>query len=290
MRGMTGYGQATKVGDHSKIVVTVSSYNKKILDLSVKLPQTLLEIESEVRKKTSEKVARGALFVSFRVEPQYDEALPNESSLAQVKERLALLFTIRDRFQLNVTDNELFHALFSDSELLKASSPGEELSSIALQAFQDALSHVVSSREQEGHFLQKDLLSRAQTLTSIREAIVEKSRGVVERQIEKWRDHIAKYLPETLLNDERLLKEIILFSDKVDISEELARIEHHLSHFQEALFETASIGKKLDFLLQELSREFNTLGAKTSQIDVSYLVVQAKSELERMREQVQNVE
>lgn len=265
---------------------TVTCYNKKSLDLVVKLPSIISEFEPVLRKLVSSAFLRGAVTVSVRVE----ERVGFEST--SVQKRFDCIKKAVDQCHLKVSDSDLLHALFCSSELF--SSQNEFDKEILLQhvevVVKKAIQMAEEARRQEGLFLQKDFLERKKTLENILVQIESLTKNVVGQQVERLQSLLSKYIQEPISTDERLLKEVVLFADKVDISEEVSRLKHHFVHLQTVLTEEGPIGKKIDFLFQELLREFSTLGAKTSQAEVSFLVVQAKTELDKMREQVQNVE
>jgi uncharacterized protein (TIGR00255 family) len=162
----------------------------------------------------------------------------------------------------------------------------EQLVHTAVGAAVDALN---LQRTSEGCFIGEELLRRVAVLREIRDRIAQGSVDQVDRIRERLTALVARYVP-SLAGDDRVLREVVLYADKADVSEELSRIDHHLGHFERCIAEENAVGKTLEFLLQELQRELNTLGAKTTQAEVSTAVVMAKTELEKMREQVQNVE
>lgn len=287
MKGMTGYGRATAACSECMVEAVLSSCNKKSFDLSLKISGTLTELEPYIRKAMREKFERGSFVVCLRVCQEQEASL---MSLAQ--QRCKILQEMVGILGLNVSDNELFHALVLGDEFFAAGQgheKQEKLVQLAMESFERALQELVRAREHEGSFLLQDLLTRAKKLLYIRDIILDKKGDIVGDLIERFRSVLSSYMTSFTIDD-RLLKEVVLYADKMDIAEELSRIGHHIERFFSYLSDEKSVGKQLDFLLQELMREYNTLGAKATNIEISHLVVEAKTEIEKMREQVQNVE
>lgn len=292
---MTGYGRAVRSGAKASIEVVISSFNKRSLDVVLKVPPDLMEIDPFIRKSLGGLFERGALFVSIK-EVEKASSHPDKEAVLDIAEnRLRLVKKIASHLHVQLTDGEMFSAVIDgtkDSLIFfdKDEEKQKEKLELAKAALQNALLQVQESREKEGAFLRDTLLSRLEKLASIRQAILSHKGDVVAAQTERLCSVLAPYLSGSLSMDERVLKEVVLYADKMDISEEIARIEHHIDHCQQVFQEEGAIGKKIDFLLQELMREFNTLGSKTSNVAITVQVVLAKTELEKMREQVQNVE
>ena len=286
MKGMTGYGRATLSFQDTTLECILSCYNKKTLDLSLKVPSFFSEYEPQIRKEVVSTFSRGAISLSIR---SFEDPTAVKSSL---KKRYDHLKEVADSFHLKVNDSELFHLLFQDSDLYQPRilTSKEPLFKALLSLLKEAIGMAEESRVIEGAALKTDFLKRKNTLENVIKDIKARTGDVVSQQVQRLQSLLSSYIPGQASIDDRLLKEVVLFADKVDCTEEVVRIEHHLQHMAETLQEVGPVGKKLDFLFQELLREFSTLGAKTSNADVSYLVIQAKMELDKLREQVQNVE
>jgi uncharacterized protein (TIGR00255 family) len=291
---MTGYGRSVKSGAKTAMEVVVSSFNKRTLDITLKVSPELIELESFIRKTIGELFERGAIFVSLR-EVEGGGSIEKDPLLVVAEQRFLSVNKIATHLGLTLSDGEIFSAVIGCAKeslilLEKDQDKQKEKVDLAKSALSVALQEVQEGRKREGSFLKADLSSRLDTLFSLREQIFVKKGDVVALQVERLSSLLEPYIKAPLLTDERLLKEAVLYADKMDISEEVSRIGHHIEHCRSVLEAPGALGKKIDFLLQELMREFNTLGAKALNVAITVLVVQAKVELEKMREQVQNVE
>lgn len=292
MKGMTGYGRALEVGDSTAIEVVVSSFNKRSLDVVLKLPQELLELDPFIRKSVSDCFERGAITVSVK---EVGSLVHKDKTLVTAEQRFQRLKKITAHLGLTLTDGEIFTSIVEatkESLIAYEKDETEQKEKIVLAkgALAKALCEVQVSRSKEGVFLREDLTSRLDILASLRDHILLEKGDVVSQQIARLKALLEPYLASPVSADERLLKEVVFFADRMDISEEVSRIGHHIELCRKVFSEEGSLGKKVDFILQELMREFNTLGAKTSNVAITVHVVHAKTELEKMREQVQNVE
>lgn len=291
MRSMTGYGRGEAATAEWKVEVELSGVNRKQVDISVNLPPSLVELEAEIRRHVSGAVSRGRVGVKFNLshtgesasrlvfdEPlalQYIEAARRLSDDAHIETRLtaADLFRAPGLFRIEeseVTPSELRDTLFA--------------------ALEEALDQFVSMQEKEGAHLREDLHERVHTI----EAEVEKIRELAPGVPEAHRQHLHRRLEEAGLGfdleDERVLREIGLYAERCDISEELTRIDSHLVQFRAYLDSSDAVGRPLDFLCQEFNRELNTIGSKANDAGIAQGIVVSKTELEKIREQVQNVQ
>jgi uncharacterized protein (TIGR00255 family) len=292
MKSMTGFGRADAAGEGTTWVVEVSSVNRKQLEVVVNLPRELAELESTVRSAVSATASRGRVNVSVRCsmsattsasELRIDKALAKQyaSALATLASELGLLPT------LSVTEAMRWPGVL---EVDRATVEAEAAWPLIEQALKPALAQFLAMREAEGLHLHKDVQSRLAKLAELLAAIEAKAPlvpvGLHKAMLQRLQD---AGLPVDL-NDERLLKELAVFADRCDISEEITRAKSHFAQFTSYLASDEALGRSMDFLTQELFREFNTIGSKANNAELAHLVVAAKSEIEKIREQVQNVE
>ena len=288
---MTGYGRGQSAHDGTKFSVELNSVNRKQSDVTVNLPRELAELEPRVRDLINAQVSRGRLNVvvawhnsgASLQKPALDTALARSYYNAMLELQ-------RD---LNAAGEISIETILRAPGVLRA--PEEEISVDAAwphveRALKDALADLIGMREREGKHLAKDLIKRLkvvrQSLRKIRQihpAVVRKFRQTLQERIQKAGLEIEQ-------DDERLVKEVIFFADKSDISEELTRLESHFAQFAHTLRKNEPIGRTLDFMTQEIYRELNTLGAKSNDVEISQLVVTCKAEMEKIREQIQNIE
>jgi uncharacterized protein (TIGR00255 family) len=292
MKSMTGYGRGESARAGFKITVEVSSVNRKQSEIAVNLPRELEVLEAQIRDGVNERVARGRVTVRVGVHAAEAAAgkLKIDAALAKAHtkelKKLAKSLDISDTISLDLLLRIPGVLQSSDGAL-----EGDQLWPVIQKALSRALDTLVSMREKEGKHLAKDLQQR---VTLMREAVAR-----VQKQAPQVAERYRQQLVERIktagievpgLEDERLVKEVFYFADRIDITEELTRLQSHFKQFDDSVKKDEPIGRTLDFLAQEMNREINTLGAKANDSIISREVVTLKSELERFREQVQNVE
>jgi len=282
---MTGYGRGASQRGGLAVIVELSAVNRKGLEVSTSLPREWLGMERELSEQVRTQVSRGKVNIILRLETS--EATPglqwDESAVLATMERLkALSENAGVAFQPNT---EAILRLIGMMDTAGALPSWEDALPVVNVALTEALEAFSGMRETEGRALAVDLAARIDTLRIHLKAIAEGAGKTVPRYRE-----LQKAGLELNLEDERVLKEIALFADRCDVSEELTRLESHLEQFVGELGSTEAVGRKLDFLCQEIFREINTVGSKANLLEVTRSVIEMKNELERIREQVQNVE
>lgn len=291
MKGMTGYGRAKVDNKRYAVVAEISSVNKRHLDIAVRLPRAYQQTESSLRKNLSSKIFRGSIAVTISVSPLEASAVLSPINWPMVKAQEALLREIAEHvgcpFPAERAAIELWRQQISTERASEEADP--EIEALIVRAVDDAFVEFDKRRLSEGAFLGSDIRNRLSILRELKARIAQNVEGGVELIRQRLTALVEKHVP-SLASDDRLLREVVLYADRADVSEELSRIDHHLDHVNAAIQETSASGKLLEFVLQELLREFNTLGSKATSSEVSTAVVLAKTELEKMREQVQNVE
>lgn len=288
-KGMTGFGRAVESDGRHEVTVEISSVNKRHLDVTLRLPKGYQQAELGIRQTLAAHLHRGQVTVSASIRTLVPSHQASEVDVAQLKEQLASLSAMAEAVGAPVPIEralfELWRRRLEETEV--ESVP--EIGALIVRATEKAVADLDVRRGEEGVALAKDIQKRLGVLRDLKQKIAEKSVGHVDRIRQRLTELVAQYVP-SLASDDRILREVVLYTDKSDVSEELARIDHHVDQANKAFATEGSIGKLLEFVLQELLREFNTLGAKTDDAEVSTAVVIAKTELEKMREQVQNVE
>jgi uncharacterized protein (TIGR00255 family) len=293
MKSMTGYGRGECSQNGFKVTTEVSSVNRKQAEINVYLPRELESLELQVRDEVNRKIARGRLTVKIAVHAgesfyggKVQLNVPLAKAYAKEIAKLGHELALPDALSLEL----LLRApgvLRTEDELSDAESAWPAVQKALLRA----LDSLVKMREREGAHLARDLQSR---LTAMRKAVVQvrtRAPEMVKRYQEQLRQRIKNAgLDLPAIEDERLMKEVIYFADRSDISEELTRLESHFKQFAESIKSKEPVGRMLDFLAQEINREVNTIGSKATDHDISREVVRLKAELEKVREQVQNVE
>jgi uncharacterized protein (TIGR00255 family) len=293
MKSMTGYGRGECVQDGFQVAVELSSVNRKQAEISVALPRELEMVEAPLRDVVHRAVARGRVNVRVSLHTTNGNlAARKHIDVALAKAYTAELVKLAKQLKLSgdVTLDQVLRApgVFQTDEQLAES---ENLWPAIEKALNQGLAALVKMRQREGSLLAKDLVLRIQVM---RQAVAQ-----IQKQAPKASENYrlallariqAAGLPNTAPDDERLLKEVVLFADRSDITEELTRLQSHFTQFADCCKSAEPVGRTLDFLAQEMNREINTIGSKANDALISREVVILKAELERFREQAQNVE
>ncbi len=288
---MTGYGRAVEIIDDVEISFELKSVNNRFLDVAVRLPRAYSFIEDTIKKEVGAHISRGKVdvFVSVhKIGGDAGEVVLNRDLL---KSYLDAVNTASEEFGLK-NDVGVANALrFADVLEVRAEEEDEETAGArVITVMKKALEDYDGMREREGEKLASDLLEKISRLEEIREEILKLSPVSVENYEKRLRARIEELLGRENLDEARLLTEVAIFADKVAVDEELCRLDSHFAQFRDILKSRGPVGKKLDFLVQEINREINTTGSKCQELEITRLVVEAKSELEKVREQIQNIE
>jgi uncharacterized protein (TIGR00255 family) len=290
---MTGHGRGEAAADGHKVTVELSSVNRRQGEMTIHLPREIEPLEAQIRTEVNKQISRGRLTVKVTLHTTGNETssrLCLNRSLARAYMRE--LRQLADELGLEgpVTLDLLARApgvLQTDDSWAEA----DRYWSLVHEALGKALAGLIRMREREGTHLEKDLCRRVRALRKSAGRIRREAPKVAMRYRDALRQRIAAAgleIPEA--DDERLLREVVYFADRSDISEELTRLESHFKQFEDCLHSTEPVGRTLDFLAQEMNRETNTIGSKANDSLISRQVVQLKAELEKFREQAQNVE
>lgn len=290
MRSMTGYGRGSTLHRNYEISVEVRSLNRKNLDAIVTLPREWQALEGRILSALKERVERGRVVIHVQAQLASDrgeEAFDSASIAILVEEFRALSDSLKAPF--TITPDLLLQLALYAKKNQNLPDP-EVVEGILLEAFQSALASMVEMRESEGLILAADLRARAEVLRELIAAIEGYAEGTVARYRELLLQRLRQGMLDFDLEDERVLKEIALFADRCDITEEITRLKSHLDQLGQFLESAGPVGRRTDFLLQEMNREINTIGSKSNDIRISRQVIAFKNELERLREQVANIE
>lgn len=290
IRSMTGFGRSQYSGGGLNVSVEMSTVNRRTLEFTVSLPREWQSMEGAIQELLKERFDRGRIHISVLGVPegptagfQWDE----EGVLSGLKRLEASAAKAGIRW---TPDADLLLRLAAMNRREGGLPVSEEVRGHLLAAVRIAGDEVMAMRETEGRALGEDLSARLGNLATLTEEIEAASRTTVPRYRELLLQRLAQAGLELSLEDDRVLKEVALFADKCDISEELTRLQSHFSQFSACLESGSPIGRKLEFIVQELNREINTIGSKANNYGVSRQVIEAKNEIERIREQIQNIE
>lgn len=289
---MTGYGYGECSSNNGvSVSVQISSFNRKQADIRFVLPKELVPHENSLRKTVKDQVSRGA--VTVKVEITID---PTENNLFSVDLSLSKqvyheLKNLQDYLKLEnrIGIQELLS--LQNVDIIKREEVDiGRISKMTNSALESALEELLKMRSDEGKSIKTDLNNRHCLLEKYNSKILKLAPEVPKKYREKLESRIQENFDNPQIEEDRILKEIVLFADRCDISEEITRLSTHLNSMEKLFDEAVPVGRKLDFLIQELFREINTIGSKCNDIDISTLVIEFKTELERIREQIQNIE
>ncbi|HEV7699145.1 MAG TPA: YicC/YloC family endoribonuclease [Pyrinomonadaceae bacterium] len=292
MKSMTGFGRGTTSTDQFSINVELKTVNNRFLDVNLRVPSELQGLESTIKKVVSARLTRGRVEVNL----QYDrnDQVTMEINRPMITGFLAAMKEMQDEFGLTGEPDINVVARLPNVVQTKKEEPSEGFLDAVEQTFNAALDDLEVMRSKEGELLGKELASRIDEIESRMPAIETQSAAVgdefLARLTKRVSDMLAKTDSQVEVDQGRLAQEVAYLADRSDISEEIARLRTHIEHFRGIMSEDRDVGKRLDFLTQELNREANTIASKTNNMIVKENALAIKSEIEKIREQVQNVE
>ncbi|MGZ8394136.1 MAG: YicC/YloC family endoribonuclease [Nitrospira sp.] len=291
IRSMTGYGKKDDTSKQAGVTVEIRSVNHRFLEVSVRVPRSLAQLEDQIRKAVQQHCLRGRVDVSVSVHNngnglktvEIDQALAKQYHAALKK----LQKTLGMRGALDISVLAGFRDIVSLSD-----QPGDadQVSKTVLRVLGGAVTDLDRMRRREGEALAKDLAIHLEAIRTAKTAVAKKAPVLAQEAFDRMKTRVQTLLQGEVPDQARLLQELAIYADRSDLSEELVRLESHMLQFDQTLRSKESVGKTLEFILQEMGREVNTIGSKANDADIAALVVRMKAELEKLREQVQNVE
>ena len=293
MKSMTGFGSGTATKDGITCTVEIKTVNARFLDLFIRSPKQINPFESIIRGLVQDRITRGKVEVSVSIQDAGER--PKTFTINSVLRKQIQELLVQEEFYDDPKKVPLQAVnSISNEWIQQQDTPIAEdvLSEIVQESTNQALDALITMRTVEGKHIEQDLLSRITTLENIIKSIDENKAGAVDAYREHIKGKIQEYLVslEASISEDRFLQEIALLADKTDITEEIVRFTSHVVQLKNTLVDENSIGRKVDFILQEMNREVNTIGSKAMGSSITEFVVQLKCELEKIREQVQNVE
>ena len=293
MKSMTGFGRATQIVDGLQCIIEIKSVNSRFLDLNIRSPKQVNSVEHSIRKCIQKTIHRGKVDVFVTLQDVADrekQFIINSSLKHQIQHLLVSEGFYREPQEVPLS---AVMAISNDWVQIQDSEVTEDvLQSLVTDTTTNALNALVSMRQSEGIHIQQDLLHRLSQMTNIIEDINSHKADAVIAYKENLRTKMMDYVEglDITANEDRLLQEVAIMADKTDITEEIVRFRSHVVQLTNTLKMDEPIGRKLDFIIQEMNREVNTIGSKAMDITLTDHVVQLKCELEKIREQVQNIE
>ena len=290
-KSMTGFGRGEVASGNRVWMAEVRCVNNRYLDLKIKMPQGYAALEERVRKKVSGFHQRGRVDLLLAVNGDFSDLVKMHVNLELVRGYKLAMTQIAQELGVEAATDLAFVA--SRPEVLVQEQQNEDIEAVwplLEQALDQALVDCEAMRQQEGAALVRDLSARLQVFTQTIEKIEAGIPELLKQREQVLGERLQKLLGNVQLDEQRLCQEVAILADKTDVTEEIVRLQSHIGQFQSFLTEKEAVGRKLDFLLQEFLREVNTIASKINDAAIAYLTVDLKSELEKMREQIQNIE
>lgn len=291
IKSMTGYGSGKAELNSKTFTVEIKSVNSRYSDFSIKMPRIYTFLEEPIRKAASARINRGKVDIYLNVESGGEEDCVVKVNSALAKEYLDSLRALSG--ELGVSSNataETFLRIPDVFTVDKAPVDEELIANAVLSALSEALDNFDKMRIIEGESLKKDLLEHLSFIKEATGEVEKRSPEIVSEYRERIEERMREILGSATYDQSRLLTEVAIFADKVNVNEETVRLRSHVEQFTKMLEDGGSVGRKIDFLIQEMNREINTIGSKSQDLDVARIVIDVKAEIEKLREQIQNVE
>lgn len=286
MKSMTGFGRASLESNGKNYIIEIKTVNNKYSDITVKSPKRLSFMEDKIRKQIANRITRGKVevLVSFFDFSNKSKNVVLNKEIA--KEYIKQLREIAD--ENNLSENISVVEIAKLPDILNSidSDNDEEIASEALQCLNMALDSLIEMRKAEGENIKQDLLVRIERVQNLVDKIAENSKGIVEEYVSKLEKRVKEILKTDVVDENRIAQEAVIYADKTSIEEELTRLNSHIVQFKELVNSDGPVGKKLDFMIQEMNRETNTIGSKAGSGEITKAVIDLKVELEDIREQI----
>ena len=291
LKSMTGYGKGEAKSDGFSVSVEIRTVNHRFCDISIKAPRFLMPLENEIRKKVSSEVNRGKIDLFFQIDQDGDSGGGPEINHSAAESYMKIFREMSERYGLSSDIPLEFLASQKDVIATKELSVDDsDIPKLTIQALSEALDTLQVMRLKEGEAMRLDVDSRLKQLRQLLVDVSEKAPGIVQEWQGKLRERLSRLPDDVSVDPQRIAQEIAIFADRCDISEELTRFASHLDQYEALLSVAEPVGRKMDFIAQELNREANTMGSKSNNADLTQTVVAIKAELEKIREQIQNLE
>ena len=291
IKSMTGFGRCELSNEKRKITVELKSVNHRYLDVNIRMPKKLNFFESAIRTLLKEYMQRGKVDMFISYEDYSEQTLAVKYNATIAKEYLTYLQQMADEFNL---ENDIrVSSLSRYPEVLtmeEQSADEDELWSDLSQAIREACTQFVATRTTEGEHLKQDLVEKLHHMRDNVDKVEQRAPQIIAEYRSKLMEKVNELLGDTQIDEARLSTEIVLFADKICTDEEIVRLKSHITHMRDTLEEKEGIGRKLDFIAQEMNREANTILSKANDLEISNYAIGLKTEIEKIREQIQNIE
>ena len=290
IKSMTGYGKGNITINEREYQVEIKSINHRYLDINIKIPRTLSYLEEDVKKAIATKINRGKVdvYITYINNGVEGNNIKINTEIAKMYINELKKLADEEKISANIEVTEI--SKFPDVLTIKSNNDDENIKKELLDVVNKATDNLVEMRQTEGSKIAKDLLKRLIYVEEKTNEISKRSAGLINEYVVKLEERIKEILKTEDVDKSRLAQEVVIYADKCSVEEEITRLNSHIYQFRNLIDSEASIGKKLDFLIQEMNRETNTIGSKANNLEITNNVIDIKTELENIREQIQNIE
>lgn len=290
IKSMTGYGKATLSRENREYQIEIKSVNHRYLDMNIKMPRTISYLEEEVKKTIMTYVKRGKVdvFITFENNSTEGRKIQINKEIASVYIKELKKLAEEENILANIEVTEI--SKYPDVLSIQNEQNEEKIKQELIEVTKQAVQKLVEMRSAEGSKMAQDLLQRVEEVQQNVTKISDQSTGLIQDYVVKLESRIKELLPNHEIDQNRLVQEVVIFADKCSVQEEITRLNSHIAQFKNFLQAEENIGKKLDFLIQEMNRETNTIGSKANCLEITNKVIDIKTQLENIREQIQNIE
>lgn len=292
IRSMTGYGKQNLSVEGREYQIEIKSVNHRYLDINVKIPKAISYLEETIKKEISNKIKRGKIdvFVSFENNSEEGRKIEINKQLAKLYIEQLKELAQEEKIESNIEVMDI--AKIPDVLTIKVDEENSKIKDEIKQVTQGAVTRILEMKNIEGEKISQDLLQRIRNIQSKIVEISAKSTGLIEEYVVKLEKRVKELLKDDEVDKSRLAQEVVIYADKCSIEEEITRLKSHIFQFENLISnnQDGAIGKKLDFIIQEMNRETNTIGSKANNLEITNGVIDIKTEIEDIREQVQNIE
>ena len=288
IKSMTGFGKSSLINTKREYQMEIKSVNHRYLDINIRMPRQLIYLEETIKKEIASKIKRGKIEVYITFENKGSNIVTLNKKLAKIY--IEQLKQLAEETNISPEINVLEVAKMPDIFNVTSDENDEEIKQEIIELTNNATTKLVEMRKFEGIKIAQDLQNRVELINNKIIKISKISTRLIEEYIVKLEKRIKEILKTEDIDKNRLAQEVVIYADKCSIEEEITRLKSHINQFKELLITDEAVGKKLDYLIQEMNRETNTIGSKANQLEIINYVVDIKTELENIREQIQNIE
>lgn len=290
IKSMTGYGKANLEKNERRYQIEIKSVNHRYLDISVKMPRQLSYLEEPIKKAIGNKVKRGKVdvFVTFENNSLEGQEIKINTELASAYIKELKKLAESENILADIQVNDI--ARYPDVLNIKNSQDDEIIKEELMETLQIAIDNLIEMRQVEGIKMAEDIIGRIDYIQGKVKEISQLSTGLIEEYVVKLEERLKQILKGQEIDQARLAQEVVIYADKCSVEEEVTRLNSHISQFHSLINSSEPIGKKLDFIIQEMNRETNTIGSKANNLEITDRVIDLKTQIENIREQIQNIE